>query len=79
LAQVNLNIALNRQLGVLPNLYPVGKSAIYGGDMRKMFIIEAEVKVISFLTGFIKRIFPMFYGKQAMSPEVTSAIGLEIE
>jgi len=48
-------------LGALPNLYPVGKSAIYGGDMRKMFIIEGEVKVISFLTGFTKGIFPMFY------------------
>jgi len=62
LKNIYLNVALNRQLGVLPNLYPVGKSAIYGGDMRKMFIIEGEVKVISFLTGFTKRIFPMFYG-----------------
>ena len=59
---LNLNVALNRQLGVLPNPYPVGKSAIYGGDMRKMFIIEGEVKVISFLTGFTKRIFLRFYG-----------------
>ena len=59
---MDLNVALNRQLGVLPNLYPVGKSAIYGGDMRKMFIIEGEVKVISFLTGFTKRIFHRVYG-----------------
>jgi hypothetical protein len=59
---VYLNVALNRQLGELPNLYPVGKSAIYGGDMRKMFIIEGEVKVISFLTGFTKRFFYRFYG-----------------
>ena len=59
---MDLNVALNRQLGVLPNPYPVGKSAIYGGDMRKMFIIGGEVKVISFLTGFTKRIFLRFYG-----------------
>jgi len=48
-------------LGVLPNLYPVGKLTIYGGDM-KMFIIEYEVKSMSFLTGFTKRFFIMFYG-----------------
>jgi hypothetical protein len=44
---------------VLPNLYPVGKPTIYGGDlnMKKMYIIEAEVKAISFLTGFTKRVF----------------------
>jgi hypothetical protein len=54
---INPDVALIRQVGMLPNLYPVGKSAIYGGDMRKMFIIEGEVKVISFLTGFTKPFF----------------------
>jgi hypothetical protein len=47
---------------VLSNLYPVGKHSIYGGDMKKMFIIECEVKAMSFLTGFTKRFFDMFYG-----------------
>jgi len=42
---------------VLPNLYPVGKPTIYGGDIKKMFIIECEVKAMSFLTGFTKRVF----------------------
>ena len=45
---------------MLPNLYPVGKPTIYGGDMKKMFIIEWEVKATSFLTGFTKRFFAMF-------------------
>jgi hypothetical protein len=42
---------------VLPNLCPVGKPTIYGGDMKKMFIIEWEVKAMSFLTGFTRRFF----------------------
>jgi len=53
---------MKRQLSVFPNLYPVGKPAIYGGDMKKMFIIEWEVKAMFFLTGFTKRFFTMFYG-----------------
>ena len=59
---MNPDVGLKRHLGMLPNLYPVGKPAIYGGGMRKMFIIEREVEVISFLTGFTKRFFIMFYG-----------------
>jgi hypothetical protein len=62
LFKVGLDGALNRQLGVLPNLYPIGKPTIYGGDMKKMFIIGCEVKAMSFLTGFTKWFFSMFYG-----------------
>ena len=64
---------------MLPNLYPVGKSTIYSGDMKNMFCIEGEVKVISFLTGFTKRVFPMFYGKHAMLPEIAFAICWETD
>ena len=60
--KIESDIAMKRQLSVFPNLYPVGKPAIYGGDMKKMFIIEWEVKAMFFLTGFTKRFFTMFYG-----------------
>ena len=58
------NVALKRQLGVLPNLYPVRIPTIYGGNIKKCsFLIEGRViKALSFLTVFTKRFFTMVYG-----------------